>query len=71
MTRPRWIYVRAAALIGFCLVAAQCNNNNSLTGPSAFLSGLWTGTLESISGPATAPCHDYADRVLVHWHLVR
>jgi hypothetical protein len=54
MTRPRWIYVRAAALIGLCLVAAQCNNNNSPTVPSRFLSGLWTGTLQSISGPATA-----------------
>ena len=32
----------------------ECNNNNSPTVPSAFLSGLWTGTLESISGPATA-----------------
>ena len=51
MTRPR--RVRAAVLIGLCLVAAQCDNSPS--SPSdVFLSGVWTGTLQSISGPATA-----------------
>ena len=54
MTRPRRICVRAAVLIGLCLVAAQCDNSPS--SPSdEFLSGIWTGTLQSsISGPATA-----------------
>ncbi len=52
MTGPRRICVRAAVLIGLCLVAAQCNNNPSA--PSEFVSGLWTGTLESMAGPVTA-----------------
>ena len=53
MTRPPRIYVRAAVVIGLCLVAVQCD-----TGPSSpsdvFLSGIWTGSLESMSGPVTA-----------------
>ena len=54
MTRPGRFCVRAAVLIGLCLVAVQCDNSPS--SPSdEFLSGIWTGTLQSsISGPATA-----------------
>ena len=55
MTRARRIRVRAAVLIGLCLMAAQCGDNSLTTSPSEFLSGVWTGTLQdSISGPATA-----------------
>ena len=52
MTRPR--RVRAAVLIGLCLVAAQCNSAPS--SPSdVFLSGVWTGTLQdSVSSQVTA-----------------
>ena len=54
MTRVRRVCVRATALIGLCLVAAQCGDN-SPTLPTEFLSGIWAGTLQdSSSGPATA-----------------
>ena len=54
MTCARRNFVRAAILISLCLVAARCGNNTP-TLPSAFLSGIWTGTLQdSTSGPATA-----------------
>ena len=54
MARARRICVRTAVLIGLCLMAAQCGDNPR-TAPTAFLSGVWTGTLQnSTSGPATA-----------------
>ena len=53
MTCAHRICVRDAVLIGLCLVAAQCGDN-APTVPTEFLSGLWTGTLQSsTSGPAT------------------
>ena len=53
MTRARRSCVRAAVLVGLCLAAAQCDNAPSA--PTHFLSGVWTGTLQSsISDRATA-----------------